>query len=327
VKRSKTGLVLIILGLVTMIALAPLAKWVLAPALVKLPDTINATSIYEGVLNLNVDPNSMAPLPPDMTVKVPVTITRVDVSDKAKSSGGVAVIKETAVAKGPSGKEFVNYTKYFALDRKTCKNVTSDEADVKNRTDYAITLGFFVDQNGEYAIWDDDTMTAGPVKFIKTDTRSGYSYKDVPVQIWEGSGENKAVNPPSGFPKSISGAQVKSIVPSLTTLNDTQMYPIDYIKRTTATFAVDPKTGQFVDVAPYKDEWFIDASALGQGKIPLYTLAYAQTPDNVKISVDDSAKNHKQLDAITIYVPVALLIIGLIELIIGLILYLRKKPA
>lgn len=326
-KRSKAGLVLIILGLVTILALAPLAKWVLAPALVKLPNNIDETSIYEGVLTLNVDPNSMQVLPPDMPVKIPLTITRTDVTDKTKSAGNITVIKETAVAKGPAGKDLINYTKYFALDAKTAKNVTSDQADVKNRTDYSITVGFFVSKDGKYAIWDDDTATTGSLVFVKTDKMDGFKYKGVPVLVFNSTGEAKTVKPPLGLPAKISGAQVKAIMPQLTTLNDTEMYSIDYIKKTTATVVVDQKAGSIVSLPAYQEEYFVDASALGQGKIKLATLQYHQTPESVKTQLDHAAKNYMQLNAIEIYIPVGLLIIGLIELIIGLILYLRKKPA
>ncbi len=326
-KRSKAGLVLIILGLVTILALAPLAKWVLAPMLVKLPDNVDTTSVYEGVLTLNVDPTSLSVLPPDMAVKIPLTITRIDVSAPDKSNGSTAVLKETAVAKGPGGKDLINYTKYYALDRKSAKNVTSDQADVKNRTDYSITLGFFMSKDGKYALWDDDTAGAGPVTFVKTDTMDGFKYKGVPVQIWTGSGEEKTVKPPLGLPGKISGAQIKGIMPQLTALNDTDMYSIDYIKRTTATFEVDPMTGIIVALPSYQEEYFVDASALGQGKIKLATLAYHQTPENIKTSIDGAAKTHMQLKAVETYIPIGLLIIGLIELIIGLVLFLRKKPA
>jgi len=310
-----------------MIVLAPLWKWVVAPVLVKLPDNINETSYYEGVLTLNVDPNSMQVLPPDMPVKIPLTITRKDVSAPEKSDGSVAVIKETAVAKGPGGKDFLAYTKYYALDRKTAKNVTSDQADVKNRTGYSITLGFFVNKDGTYPFWDDDTRTATNLEFVKTDTMDGFQYKGIPVIVWKGGGEAKTVTPPLGLPSKISGAQVKAIIPSLTTLNDTEMYPIDYIKRTTATVVVDQKAGTVVSLPAYQEEYFVDASALGQGKIKLATLNYHQTPASVKTQLDHAAKTYKLLDSVETYIPIGLLVIGLIELIIGLILYLRKKPA
>lgn len=326
-KRSKAGLVLIIIGVV-FVALAPIWKWGLGPQLLKIPDTIDTVSYYEGVLTLNIDPNSLQPLPPDMAVKVPLAITRTDVSAPEKSSGSVAVIKETQLAKGPGGKSFVDVTKYFALDRKTAKNVTSDEADVKNRTGYTILLGFHVDKDGTYPIWDDDTRTTGDLEFIEETTLNGYTSKDVPAIVWRGSGKEKAVVPPLGLPEKVSGAQVKALLanPALP-YNDTEMYPITYLKSTDATVITGIKVGQFLKIPDYKEEYFVDATDAGLGEIKLATLQYHQTPASVKKSTDEGTEAYILVDAVGMYIPLGLLIIGLVILGIGLILYLRKKPA
>ena len=60
------------------------------------------------------------------------------------------------------------------------------------------------------------------------------------------------------------------------------------------------------------------------GNIKLASLDYAQTPESIKDVLDNSAKSYMLLNAVEIWIPVALLVIGLIILIIGLILYLRK---
>lgn len=324
-KRSKAGLVLIIIGVVLAV-LAPVWKWGLAPALVKLPDNIDATSVYEGVLTLNVDPTSLAPLPPDMAVKVPLTIVRKDTSVPDKSTGSVAVIKETAVAKGPGGKDFLTYTKYYALDRKTAKNVSSNEANIKNRTGYSLTLGFFP-TTATKKFWDDDTMSAGDAKYVKTVKMDGFKSKDVSLMVWHAAGEGVAVNPPLGLPAKVSGADVKKILnnPALP-LVDTEMYPITYLKGSDATFMTDSKTGQIVNL-DMTETYSVDASALGMGKIKLAVLHYVQTPENVKTSIDEATENYGLLNTVEYWIPIALLVIGVIILIIGLLLFLRKKEA
>lgn len=326
-KKSKAGLVLIIIGVV-FIALAPIWKWGLGPQLLKIPDNIDTVSYYEGVLTLNIDPNSLQPLPPEMAVKVPLSITRTDVSAPERSSGSVAVIKETAVAKGPGGKNFTEYTKYYALDRKTAENVTSDEANVKDRTGYSILLGFYVDKDGTYPMWDDDTRSSGDLEFIEETTLDGYTSKNVPAIVWKGSGKEKAVVPPLGLPEKVSGAQIKALLenPALP-YNDTEMYPITYLKSTDATVVSGIKTGQFLKIPDYKEEYFVDATDAGLGEIKLATLQYHQTAASVKKSTDEGTDAYMLLDAVSTYIPLGLLIIGLIILGIGLALYLRKKEA
>jgi hypothetical protein len=328
VKRSRTGLVLIILGLVTMIVLAPLAKWVVAPMLVKIPDTLDVTTILEGELRLAVDPASLSLLPPGMEVKIPLTTSLHLVSDKSKGSGKVAVIKVVTIAKGPGGKDFQNITNYYAVDRKTGENVSGNNSDV-NRTGYPVSaIGFFVDPKKPYSIFDDEVGKAEPLTFVKSEKVSGFTYKNVDVQLWKSSYEDKTVQPPLGlFPAKLSGAQIKALMPSLTSVNDNEMYPVEYIKTGDLSNLVDQMTGSVFDVISMKYEYFVDATALGMGKIKLATVQQHQTAENAKEVLDYTAKAHAQINAIEIYIPVGLLIIGLIELIIGLILYLRKKPA
>lgn len=325
-KKSKAGLVLIIIGVV-FIALAPIWKWGLGPMLVKLPDNIDSKSTYEGVLTLNVDPNSLQLLPPEIAVKVPLTINRTDVSAPERSSGGVAVVKETAVAKGPGGKDFLTSTKYYALDRKTGKNVTSDEADVKNRTDYSILFGFNVEKK-PYLIWDDDTRKSGAADFVEVKNMDGFKFKNIELYAFGAKDEAPNVIPPLGLPEKISGSQIKTLLsnPALP-FNDTEMYKVDYIKAVEATVMVDQRAGVVVNLPSFQETYYVDASAMGMGKIKLGSLKYHQTASSVKESIDTAADAYKLLDIVEKYIPLVLLVIGLIILIIGLILFLRKKPA
>ncbi len=327
-KRSKVGLVLIIIGALV-IALAPIWKWGLGPMLLKIPDTIDTVSYYEGVLTLYVDPGSLSPLPEEMAVKIPLAITRTDKSAPERSSGDVAVIKETQLAKGPGGQAFVDETLYYALDRKTAENVTSTEASpVEDRTGYSILLGFYVDKDGTYPIWDDDTRKTGDLEFVEETTLNGFTSKDVPAIVWRGAGKEPTVGPVLGLPGEVSGAQIKSLLnnPALPFV-DTQMYPIQYIKSTEATVITGIKVGQFLSVPEYKEEYFIDATEAGLGEIKIATLEYGQTPASIKTSTDEGTEAYALLDAVAIYIPLGLLIIGLIILGIGLALFLRKKEA
>lgn len=324
-KRSKAGLVLIIIGLVV-VALAPIWKWGVGPTLIKLPDDIDSTSIYEGVLTLNVVPDTMTVLPPDMAIKVPLTITRKNVSQPEISDGSTAIVKETGVAKGPGGEDFLSYTKQYALDRKTGKNVTSDKADVRNRTDYSIMLGFFPDDSNK-KIWNDDVMKAGEAKFVKRSTLDGLDVKDNEVNVYHASGEDLVKAPPLGLPEKLSGADIKKILnnPGLP-LNDAEMYPIPYSKATDATIMVDRKVGQIVSV-DMEEIYSVDASQFGMGKMQLAKLKYTQTPESVQASVDSAAENHGLLAAVQIWIPLGLLILGLVILIIGVALFARTKEA
>jgi hypothetical protein len=322
--RSKAALVILIIGLVILI-LAPIWKWGIGPMLVKVPDTIDATSVYDGTLSLYVDPASFTPLPADAPVKVPLQITRVDQSQPAKSTGSVAVIKETQKAIGPAGKTFIEGTMYYALDRKTSENVSNPAADF-DRTGFYPILPIGVEKI-TYKLWGDDTRSTGDAKFVKVDKVSGFTTPATDVYWFkvEGSPE-KTYSPPLGLPATISGADAKKLSgnPNLA-VNDTEQYPITYLKQTTAVIASEPRTGSIVDVTN-TDTYFVDASALGQGNIKLASINYVQTRESVKQLIDESAENWNLLDMVYLWIPLILLIVGVALTATGGIWFAVSKP-
>ncbi|MHB8896873.1 MAG: porin PorA family protein [Candidatus Geothermincolia bacterium] len=331
-KRSKGALVVLIIGLVILV-LSPIWKWGIGPMLIKVPDTIDTTSVYDGTLTLYVDPTSLALLPPEMAVVIPLSIARRDLSQPAKSTGSVAVIKETTNAKGPAGKEFINTTHYFAIDRKTSENVPGNGSDTNRKGFYPILpIGA---KKITYQLWDQDTGKTGPANFTKTVTREGFKFKNVQCYEYKATGKpDPTVEPPLGLPKTISGAQIKSLasgIPGLSPtllagLVDTQKYPITYQKQTTATIVAEPRTGSIVQVPLNTEAYFVDASAMGLPSIKLAQVQYRQTPEKVAEVIDESAANWGLLDMVGLWIPLILLIVGVIVAAIGGIWFARKKP-
>jgi hypothetical protein len=331
-KRSKAALVVLIIGLVILV-LAPIWKWGIGPSLIKVTDTIDVTSVYDGLLTLNVDPTSLSLLPPEMAVKVPLAITRRDLSQPSKSSGSVALIKETAHAVGPAGKTFIDTTMYYALDRKTSENVPGHGSDV-NRTGWYPLLPIGA-QKKTYQLWGNDTHKTGDAVYSNETKVAGITTPPQTCYVYKiDSKADPTVAPPLGLPSKLSGSQIKAIAGSMPGVNpasvaglvDTEMYPITYLVQTKATITGEPRTGSIV-AATNKDTYSIDASALGLGKIQLATVYYTQTPENIAQVMDDTAKNFKLLDTVQIWIPLGLLIVGLILTIIGAIWFARKKPA
>jgi Porin PorA len=325
-KRSKAALVILIIGIVILI-LTPIFKWVIGPKLVKIPDTINTTNVYEGTLTLYVDPASLQVLPPDTPVKVPLAITRKDVSDTSKGSSGVAVVKETVKAVGPAGKTFISWTKYYSMDRFKSINVSGHGSDM-NRQGYFILLPFNL-QKKSYQMWDDDTGKLGDAKFVAVKKMDGVKFKGITCYVFKVAGQDPTINPPLGLPKTISGAEVKSILSNPNfAVTDTQQYPIGYIKRTEATLVADQKTGTIIALPDYNEIYYVDASALGQGNIKIATLHYAQTPENIATVIDDAAKFHNQIDLASTWLPLIMLILGVLLTVVGAIWFaVKKKPA
>jgi hypothetical protein len=331
--RSKAALVILIIGLVILI-LAPIWKWGLAPSLVKIPDTIDVTSVYDGTLTLSVDPTSLSMLPPELAVKIPLAITRRDLSQPSKSTSSVAVLKETAKAIGPGGKTFIDTTMYYALDRKTSLNVADHGADA-NRTGLYPLLPIGAKKQ-TYKFWSDDVGRTGDTKFVKTTKVSGLTTPPTECFVYEAGGPAvPTINPPLGLPKTISGVQIKSLasgIPgldpaSLAAISDTAKYPITYTKQTAVTLIGEPRTGSIVAVPSNTDTYYVDASALGLGQIKLASIHYAQTAENIAKVMDETAENFGLLNMVGLYIPLLLLILGVVLTAIGGIWFARKKPA
>ncbi|MFH1148975.1 MAG: porin PorA family protein [Actinomycetota bacterium] len=327
-KRSKGGLVLMIIGLIFLI-LTPVWKWAIAPMLVKLPDNINSPSVYEGTLTLFVDPNTLSLLPADMAVKIPLTITRVDTSDKAKYTSSIGVVEETVDAKGPAGKSFLTGDKFFAMDRRTNENVAGHGSNV-DRTGYSVLLPFGTEKKS-YPYWDDDVGKTSDINYVKEETRDGFKSKDVKVFIFEGSGTDPMVEPPFGLPDKLAGSQIKALVAGMPgvpplNLNDTEEYPITFLKGAEAVIAIEPRTGTINDV-DLKETYSVDTSTLGIPNIKLATLNYKQTPESVAWNIDNNAKNFGLLDLAQLWIPLILLILGIVLFVPGLILFLRPPRA
>ncbi len=331
--RSKAALVVLIIGLVILV-MSPIFRWGIAPALIKVPDNIDTQSVYNGSLTLLVDPASLAFLGAENAVVIPLHIERHDLSQPEKSSSSVALIKETTNATGPAGKEFINSTHYYALDRKTSENVHGHGSDA-DRSGYYPILPVGT-KKITYDIWSDDTGRAGPVEFQKTVSLESFKYTDVECYQFGATGEpEKCIEPPLGLPKSITGAQIKAIAtgdPSMDAskvagLVDTQKYPITYLKKTDVTLQAEPRTGSIVNVPSNVETYYVDASALGLSNIELAKVKYAQTLENVAEVIDESAANWSLLDLALLWIPLILLIVGVVIAAAGGIWFAVKKPA
>lgn len=323
-KVSKAGIVVLAVGVLLLI-MAPVWKWGIGPTFIKLLDDINITSVYDGGLTLYVDPQSLQLLPEDMPVKIPLTITRKDTSVPEKSTGKVAVIKEEARAVGPGGKSFIDYSEYYAMDRKTAQNVAGNNSDM-DRKGWRLMLPMGTEKKG-YPMWDNDTRKSDESEFVRTEKISTPKNKDVEVYVFEAGGTDVCMEPPLGLPEKISGAQAKALAgnPGLPIADD-QMVPITYEKTTEATFTVEPRTGTIVDLDNF-EEFSVDATAVGMGKIKLATLKYKQTRESVGEVMDNISQYFGLLTLNSTWLPLIFLLAGLVLAVIGIILTPRRKTA
>lgn len=215
---------------------------------------------------------------------------------------------------------------FYALDRKTSQNVTGYDK-IKNREGYSILLPMGTREQA-YPIWDYDTGKTGNIEFAKTSTLNGVKHKNVEVLVFQGKGTiEKMVAPPAGFPEALPGSVIKQILgnPNLL-VPDTALIPIDYYKKTDATLMVEPRTGAFVNIPAYTDEFYVNGALSGPPDyIKLASVHYMQTAASVATSVDNSSKYIGLLDLVQMWLPLIFLVVGLILVILGI--FLGRKPS
>ncbi|MBN2168539.1 MAG: DUF3068 domain-containing protein [Actinobacteria bacterium] len=322
-KLSKVGIVLLVLGLVVAV-LAPILKWGIAPSFVKLPTDLDEVKTYEGVLTLYVDPTSMAILPPDISIKLPLVITRTLKS--LSTEGNITNIEETVQGVGPGGKTYLEYERIYSIDRSSKENVEGYESDM-DREMYTVFLPFDLEKK-TYEIFDSDTGVLTETEFVKEGTEKSTDGKEVDVYILQGQAEEVLLVPPLGLPPEISGAEVKAIMgEDAATLDipDDMKIPIDYLKGLDVEVAVEPKSGVIVNVLDYVIDYYVDASAAGMESLKLATIQYAQTPESAKESVDSVLDSLSKLDLIKNTIPLILLLVGIAIMLLGLAVGLRTK--
>lgn len=325
-KRSRAGIIVIVIGLVLAVA-APVWKWAIAPMFIRIPDDLSIESVYKGTLKLYADADNMEFYPEGQEVTLPVTVTRKDVSVPTKSDSEAAVVREQVEAVGPDGEVLISWDKYFALDRKTALNLPGHNSD-RDREGYYVMLPMGAEQV-TYEMWDDDTELTGDAVFSSEETRDGNDFKDITVYVYEADGDlEPMVEPPLGLPGQLSGKEIKEILgdPTINLADDT-MLPIEYLKQARVTIVAEPRTGAVVDLPAYHEEYYVNAGLPGYppNNILMGVLDYKQTPESVAFVIDESARYFALLDLVTMWLPLMLLVVGLITIILGVLLGVRKQ--
>lgn len=320
-KLSKIGIVLVVLGLVLAI-IAPVWKWAIAPSFVKLPDDLDRVQKYEGTITLYADPESMTLIPPEQAAEIPLDITRTLKS--VGTEGNIVKIEEKAEGVGPDGKVYMEYTRIHALDRKTAENVAGHGSDI-DREGQTLFYPFGVEKI-TYDAWESDTGELIEAKYVGEETDGGTDGKEVETYVFEVAAEGELLVPPMGLPEELTGSAIKAIIgnPNLA-LADDDMVPISYIKGLGVTFAIEPRTGAPADIMDYVIEYYVDTSALGMEPLKLAEVQYAQTEESVKETVDSITDSISKLDLVEKWLPLIFLLVGIVLVVLGLAVGLRKK--
>lgn len=325
----RSSVVLAVLGVV-FIAAAVVTRLVIVPLATKLPSDLDTTVHYVGkgtILNSQAlaagNVRGALARDVDMTIDRHVQVT--------STNGNTAVVRDDSTLTAANQPIADNHV--YALDRTTLTEASAPPGTaVEPHTGLTISLPYQPKADNSYSFYDPPTRTSTPLTFVGTDTRGG---REVNHYTAEASGPVKnealAKTLPVALPKAL-GLQLVPLLPAevqqrLLAAADSlpEVIPLSYTARTTYDIYADATLGAPIESA-IERTIVATATLPGQQPIPLLgvlELDLTQTPGSVQERADQAASNATLLNWLSVWIPVALLVIGVLLVVVAII---RRRP-
>jgi hypothetical protein len=302
--RRVTGLIASALG-AFLIVLAVLTRFVVAGEAVKFPLNENTISTLEATDASYFSPALLAEQT-GVTLEDTLTVQ----GDNAAGTSGRAVWNEFSYVYDLTNHSAVQYsTNRLAFDRRTGELINCCGAAIGANSSVKMSGQGFVwplgAQQKTYQIFDTTLLKAVPTSYSGTAVIDGETtYKYV-----------ETVAPTQAGTQTLPG--------SLVGIKDQQSVTLPEIYSVTTTEYVDPITG-----APIKGvsrQYLYLANSAGQPVLTLTSATFTSTPASVAAAVKTAKHYDGEIGLISVILPVALGLAGLILLVLGTILVLSSR--
>lgn len=307
--RRSFGPILVGLGMFLLVA-GLLVKFYAVPKLAVAPIDQQSVTNLEATGATIFDTGQLKNITTDLSVSVR-TVGDVDASEKAPD--GTAVWVSSTSTRSSDGQVRSRSVKRVAFDQSTgaavncCGNfIETQEGDREQveRKGQTFKFPFFAEKK-TYEAWDDTLQSAVPARYTGTTKVKGmtvYTFEaDVPAtQV--GTRE---------VPASVLGEQGSGNVEA------NSMYQAH------TTYYIEPTTGAPVNQVVDQKQWLThDGNELVTTEAEI-----AYTDDEVQQSVDDLKGQASMLSAANSWIPLVLILLGLLGLVLGGLLSLRSRRA
>jgi hypothetical protein len=199
------------------------------------------------------------------------------------------------------------YSTSLALDRKTAAAVPwegqwLDTGNERQSVDYSgqIYKFPFDTQKKTYQIFDRDILATQPANFVKTEEINGLETYQFTQEIRGGRQE---------VPDDRLQALLSALVPGATAG--------EIVYNNTRSVWVEPTTGQYIKVQETQQKSLVGNN--GQST-EILNAVFTYTDDTIARSADTAGSNRQLLQIVTIWGPIALVVVGLILVVVGLML-------
>lgn len=301
------GCVLVLLALSWRVAIAP--------ALEVVPTNTENVLYFDGTLTSYLNPPGQPPVG-NQPVRVPVSIERRIRSLPVQSTPNTAIFEvETVVLVKESRQQISASKRLYAVDRHTSKMVNRKNAE-------HVTAGYFLvfpynTPRSTLPYWSPLTGRTTPASYQKSQVVDKLNVYVFRTEF----GGQPARRAPEGFPGSISGAELKTMLsmPDLS-VADTAAYEPSYIASGALELSVEPRSGTIVQERAGQESVSLTVAATGGEMVVtrlVYKLDYAQNSVSVQRSVDLGRDELAAIRLQFVYLPLGLLAVGVVIFLIG----------
>lgn len=330
--RRSSG-VLLVIG-VLLLAAAAAVRFAAYPAIDQLPADFDRTVTYTGTGSF-LNPSAIASGNAANALLLNQAVT-VDRHVKVTStSGATAIVSDDITGTLANGTKVLSLNHTWAIDRKTM-NEAQAPSGVQVDPHQGITIGFPINVSPQdHTYWDSNTQQAVPAKYDSTVTYNGRQAFIFKVSANGQVKDQKLLAQlPPGLPKTALGSltsllpqalqsQLGALAPNLPTT-----LPLGYTSANSITAWIDSKTGLPLNVE--QQETVTAGLSLGGAALPLIPVLSFDIKNNqasINQAVNDAKNYSEGLSAVGTWIPIALLVLGLLCLLAALLLWRRKRPA
>ncbi|HEV2638784.1 MAG TPA: porin PorA family protein [Actinocrinis sp.] len=329
----RSTIVMLVVGVLLLTASAA-TRFLAYPALDQLPANFDRTAVYSGTgsfLNPTAlqdgDAANALLLNQDVAVDRHVKVT--------STHDSTAVVEDDITGKITNGTTVLSLDHTWAIDRKTMQAAPAP-AGVTVDPHQGITIAFPLDvKQQNYTYWDSNTQQAAPAKYERTESYSGRTAYVFTVAVNGQVKDPKLLAAlPTALPKSLiqvlagllpaaAQGRLQAAAPSLPA-----QIPLAYTSSNSITAWIDSQTGLPLNVEQ-KQTVTAGLSLAGTAVplLPVLQLSIANTPASVSQATTDAKNYAEALSAVGTWVPLILLVLGLLFLALAVLMQRRRRPA
>ncbi len=328
----RSSVIFIALGVLLIVAAAVVRFWVV-PTVSKLPGSTDVTVTYEGTGTL-LNPAALqsGDTANVMATDVPVTVDRhIYVSN---TKGNTAITHDDFVVSAPGMEVKTDHT--YALDRKSMEPAPAPEGTtVQEHTGITIGLPIHPDGDKSYTLYDFATQQDFPMQH-----QAGSTVKDRQVLNYTVAASGPLKDPAmlAALPPALPKAQLAGLAGLLPPEVRAEMtpdvlaslpdpVPFTYTADTQYGLAVDDTLGTPAD-GTIKQQVTANISVGGQTVplLPVLAIDTALTDQSVADSADTASSTATKLTLMSLWVPLALLLVGIVLIAWGVLRRSKTTP-